>query len=124
MSAGMLKSVIMPILAGILQFILLCGLAAILLGGGTAVTADVIPGLASWATGALHGLNLVGLRRRGFTASQISAVRSAYSDLFVKDGLFAEKLDQLKTERGEDEMVSLLVSFIEATDRIKTCASR
>ena len=85
-----------------------------IIGGGTAVTADVIPfGLASGPRAALHGLNLVGLRRRGFTASQISAVRSAYSDLFVKDGLFAEKLDQLKTERGEDEMVSLLVSFIE-----------
>ena len=85
-----------------------------IIGGGTAVTADVIPfGLASGPRAALHGLNLVGLRRRGFTALQISAVREAYSQLFVQDGLFADKLKQLKEKQGSDEMVSLLISFIE-----------
>ena len=85
-----------------------------IIGGGTAVTADVIPfGLASGPRAALHGLNLVGLRRRGFSAAQISAVRGAYRQLFVQDGLFADKLKQLKAEQGNDEMVSLLISFIE-----------
>ena len=85
-----------------------------MIGGGTAVTSDVIPfGLASGPRAALHGLNLVGLRRRGFTSSQISSVRSAYSDLFVKDGLFSDKLDRLKQEHADDDMVSLLIDFIE-----------
>ena len=85
-----------------------------MIGGMSGVTADVIPfGLASGPRAALHGLNLVGLRRRGFSAAQISAVRGAYRQLFVQDGLFADKLNQLKSEQGSDEMVSLLIRFIE-----------
>ena len=32
---------------------------------------------------------------------------------FLQEGLFADKLKQLKAEQGSDEMVSLLISFIE-----------
>ena len=85
-----------------------------MIGGMTGVLSDVIPfGLASGPRAALHGLNLIGLRRRGFSAAQISAVRGAYRQLFVQDGLFADKLNQLKAEQGSDEMVSLLIRFIE-----------
>ena len=40
-------------------------------------------------------------------------MRGAYRQLFVQDGLFADKLNQLKVEQGSDEMVTLLIRFIE-----------
>lgn len=85
-----------------------------IIGGGTAVTADVIPyGLASGPRGALHGLNLVGLRRRGFEKEALKALKKAYAGLFSSEGLFKENLAKTKAELGEHDMVEKLVQFIE-----------
>ena len=85
-----------------------------IIGGGTAVTADVIPyGLASGPRGALHGLNLVGLRRRGFEKETLKALKKAYAGLFSSEGLFKENLAKIKAELGEHDMVEKLVQFIE-----------
>jgi len=85
-----------------------------IIGGGTAVTADVIPfGLASGPRGSLHGLNVVGLRRRGFSADQLKQLKRAYAAIFNKDGLFRENVARTRAELGSHDMVDELVSFIE-----------
>jgi len=85
-----------------------------IIGGGTAITADVIPyGLASGPRGALHGLNVVGLRRRGFDKQSLAGLKRAYAGIFSKEGLFKENLAKTKTELGHNEMVNILVQFIE-----------
>lgn len=85
-----------------------------IIGGGTAITADVIPyGLASGPRGALHGLNLVGLRRKGFSNGDLSTLKKAYAKIFNKDGLFKDNLAKTKAEFGEHDMVTQLVDFIE-----------
>ncbi len=94
------------------QFVRIGGHAII--GGGTAITADVIPfGLASGPRGALHGLNMIGLRRRGFASDELRYLKKAYAGIFNKDGLFKDNLSKTKAELGRHEMVNQLVSFIE-----------
>lgn len=53
-----------------------------MIGAVTMVTADVIPyGLVQGPRGHLDGLNLIGLKRRGATRSDIAALRSLLGDL-------------------------------------------
>ena len=61
----------------------------------------------------LHGLNLVGLRRRGFEKEALKALKKAYAGLFSSEGLFKENLAETKAELGEHDMVEKLVQFIE-----------
>ena len=85
-----------------------------IIGGGTAITADVIPfGLASGPRGALHGLNVVGLRRRGFEKDSLAHLKKAYANIFTGEGLFKENLAKTKSELGHHDMVDRLVQFIE-----------
>ncbi len=55
------------------------------IGGLAAVTKDVIPFGSVWGNHAhLEGLNLVGLKRRGFTREAINDLRAAYRLLFAE----------------------------------------
>ena len=63
-------------------------------GGGAIVTKDVIPFGSVWGNHAhLEGLNLVGLKRRGFSRETINDLRAAYRLLFADEGTFQERLD-------------------------------
>jgi len=77
--------------AGVHQF---CKIGAhAMLGMNTSLTQDVPPFLIlSGNPAAAHGLNLEGLKRRGFTREQINGIRKAYK-LIYKSGL---TLDQAK----------------------------
>ena len=73
-------NVIIGGLSGIHQFVRI-GRGAII-GAVTMVTNDVIPfGLVQGPRGALDGLNLVGLKRRGVDRSDITALRAAFQAL-------------------------------------------
>lgn len=68
-----------------------------------------------------HGINVEGLRRRGFSADAISALRSAYR-LLYKNGLSLEEaktqLRELADAGGDgDAPVKALVTFINASQR-------
>ena len=94
----------------------------VIVGGGSIIVDDIIPfGAVVGARAMLDGLNIIGLRRRGFTAAQISALRAAYNTLFVVEtGLFSERLESLKTADSED-VVDLLVKFIETKGKRPLC---
>ena len=63
-------------------------------GAGAIVTKDVIPYGSVWGNHAhLEGLNLVGLRRRGFSRDAINELRAAYRLLFAPEGTFQERLE-------------------------------
>ena len=53
------------------------------IGGGAPVTGDVIPFGMVDNHGGLHGLNLVGLKRRGFARETINALREFYRRVFL-----------------------------------------
>ncbi len=81
-------------LSGIHQFVRI-GRGAII-GAVTMVTNDVIPyGLVQADRGKLEGLNLVGLKRRGVSRADITALRAAYQTLAQGEGTFQERATRL-----------------------------
>ena len=103
-------------LSGIHQWVRI-GRGAII-GAVTMVTNDVIPyGLVQAPRGGLDGLNLVGLKRRGVTRSDITALRAAFQMLAQGEGTFQERARRLGDET-ESTYVEEIVAFITGqTDR-------
>ncbi|MBF9039234.1 acyl-ACP--UDP-N-acetylglucosamine O-acyltransferase [Rhodobacterales bacterium LSUCC0246] len=98
-------------LSGIHQFVRI-GRGAII-GAVTMVTNDVIPyGLVQGPRGALDGLNLVGLKRRGVAKEDINALRVAYQALAQGEGAFQERARRLSEEAPNSQYVRDVVDFV------------
>jgi len=83
------------------------------IGGGAIVTKDVIPYGSVWGNHArLEGLNLVGLKRRGFSRELILALRTAYRMMFAEEGTFQERLDDVLENFSDIDQVVEIVRFI------------
>jgi UDP-N-acetylglucosamine acyltransferase len=114
------------------DYVIVGGLAAIhqftrigrhaMVGGLAAVVKDVIPYGSVWGNHAhLEGLNLVGLKRRGFSREAINTLRAAYRLLFADEGTFQERLeDTAETFAGSPE-VSEILDFIRADGNRPLC---
>jgi len=89
-------------------------------GGGAPLTGDVIPYGMVDNHGRLHGLNLVGLKRRGFAREVINELRAAYRELFMGEGHFQERLEGL-TARFPSAETKRIVDFIEAGMKRPLC---
>jgi UDP-N-acetylglucosamine acyltransferase len=107
------------------DFVFIGGLSAIhqftwlgahaMIGGVTGVRSDVIPfGVASGALGRLFGINVVGMRRRKFSAEAVRAVRAAYRQLFFYDGSLAERIAAVEDKYGRDDAVAQIIAFVRA----------
>ena len=97
-------------LSGVHQFVRI-GRGAII-GAVTMVTNDVIPyGLVQADRGRLDGLNLVGLKRKGVSRSDITALRAAFQMLAQGEGAFQERAKRLGDET-DSEYVHHIVDFI------------
>lgn len=84
-------------------------------GGMAGVNHDVIPFGNVWGNHAhLEGLNLVGLKRRGFSREAINALRAAYRMLFAEEGTFQERLDDTAFAYSSWPEVMEIVDFIRA----------
>jgi UDP-N-acetylglucosamine acyltransferase len=88
-------------------------------GGLTGVENDVIPyGLAVGNRAALAGLNIVGLKRRGFSREAIHDLRRAYRALFAPEGTLKERVEDVSAEFARNEQVQLILDFLrEGGDR-------
>jgi UDP-N-acetylglucosamine acyltransferase len=88
-----------------------------MIGGNTRVNSDVPPFfLYSDFNVAAKGLNLVGLRRAGFTHAQIAALKTAYRILY-REGLKLEAaLARIEAE-VPNEQTRHLVEFIRSSER-------
>jgi UDP-N-acetylglucosamine acyltransferase len=92
------------------------------IGGLAAVTKDVIPFGSVWGNHAhLEGLNLVGLRRRGFSREQINQLRVAFRLLFADEGTFQERLADVAETYAASPEVMEIVNFIQADANRPLC---
>jgi UDP-N-acetylglucosamine acyltransferase len=107
------------------DFVIVGGLAAVhqftrvgrhaMIGGLAAVVKDVIPYGSVWGNHAhLEGLNLVGLKRRGFDRETINTLRAAYRLLFADEGTFQERLEDTAQTFAACLQVMEIIDFIRA----------
>ena len=86
-----------------------------MVGGCSAVNQDVVPfAMAVGNRARLRGLNVVGLKRRNFSRVDIQALRTAYRQIFLGTGSFADRLDQVAVAYRDNAVVMELISFITA----------
>ena len=93
-----------------------------MVGGMTGVEHDVIPyGSVTGNRARLQGLNIVGLKRRGFDREQIHELRNAYRLLFAPEGTMAERLEDVAKLFIDNELVMEIVRFIRADSSRAIC---
>jgi UDP-N-acetylglucosamine acyltransferase len=107
------------------DFVFMGGLAAVhqytrigryaFIGGMAGLPKDLIPYGSVWGNHAhLEGLNLVGLKRRGFSRESIKHLREAYRLLFAEEGTFQERLDDVAETFATTPEVMEIIDFIRA----------
>ena len=114
------------------DFAILGGLSAVhqfcrigrhaMIGGMSGVENDVIPyGSVTGNRARLDGLNIVGLRRRGFSRSEVAAMRKAYRLLFAQEGTMAERLEDVAEMYKDNDAVMEIVGFIRSDSSRAIC---
>ncbi len=93
-----------------------------MVGGMSGVENDVIPyGSVMGDRARLGGLNIVGLKRRGFSRSDISALRKAYRLMFAEEGTMSERLEDVVESFSEHEAIMEIVDFIRSDSSRAIC---
>jgi len=86
-----------------------------MIAGVTGLGADVIPfGFAIGQRGELDGLNVIGMRRRGYSRADIHVLRQAYRALFLVRGHFKERVEAVERNFADDPVVAKVIAFIRA----------
>ncbi len=117
------------------DFVILGGLSAIhqfvrigphaMIGGMSGVEQDVIPyGMVMGDRANLSGLNIVGLKRRGFSRDGIHTLRTAYRLLFAQEGTMGERLDDAVDIYGTNDAVMDIVRFMRHESSRALCQPR
>ena len=89
-----------------------------MVGGGGMAAQDVPPfTIAQGDRARLFGLNIVGLRRNGFSLDVVNALKGAYRELFHQGLPLRIALEQVREVYAEVPEVSELVVFIENSTR-------
>jgi UDP-N-acetylglucosamine acyltransferase len=96
-----------------------------MIGGMSGVESDVIPfGTVMGDRAHLVGLNLVGLKRRGFEREAMHDLQKAYRMLFGDEGTFQERIADVREEFGGNALVGEVLSFIVADSDRALCHPR
>jgi len=93
-------------------------------GGLAPVTKDVIPYALVGNDAGLEGINLVGLKRRGFSRDVINDLRAAYQMLFAEEGTFQERVEDVARVFCSSAEVMEIVDFIRADASRPLCFPR
>ena len=90
----------------------------VMIQGGSKITKEVPPYvIAAREPVAYCGLNLVGLRRRGFTNEQIDTIHQAYRYIYQSGLNTSMAIERIKEEMPSSPEVDYIVSFVEGAKR-------
>jgi UDP-N-acetylglucosamine acyltransferase len=102
-------------MAGLHQFVRVGKLAMV--GAGSMVPLDIAPFcMASGDRAKLNGLNLLGLRRRGFSTEAVASLKKAYRDIFSTQQPVASLLAGM-SQQPQSEPVKELIEFLQKSPR-------
>lgn len=88
----------------------------VMVGGGTRTSQDIPPFVtAAREPVAMCGLNLVGLRRRGFSTEQISVIQEVYRMLYDKSIVMNDRLKLVESSYPDNPHVKYIVESVRAS---------
>ncbi len=88
------------------------------IGMGSLINADVLPFvMVAGQYAKPRGINSEGLKRRGFSAERIAAIKRAYRALFVSGQPLADARARLAAQSAEDADVRQMLEFIDRSER-------
>ncbi|MEO7478395.1 MAG: acyl-ACP--UDP-N-acetylglucosamine O-acyltransferase [Lysobacteraceae bacterium] len=88
------------------------------IGMGSLINGDVLPFvMVAGQYAKPRGINSEGLKRRGYSAERIAAIKRAYRALFVSGQPFADAREQIATQAAEDADVKQMLEFIDRSTR-------
>jgi len=88
------------------------------IGMGSLINADVLPFvMVAGQYAKPRGINSEGLKRRGFPAGRIAAIKRAYRALFVSGKPLADVREQLAAQSAADDDVRHMLEFIDRSGR-------
>jgi UDP-N-acetylglucosamine acyltransferase len=94
-------------------------------GGLTGVNAEIIPfAIAVGDRAELAGLNIVGLKRRGFTRPDIHALRRAYREIFIGAGTLEERVEDAAVRFADVPPVMTIIDFVRKGGKRALCLPR
>jgi UDP-N-acetylglucosamine acyltransferase len=109
--------------SGVHQFVRIGAYAFV--GSHSKVAADVVPfAMADGTPAALGSVNIVGLRRRGFSNDDIHALRSALRELFGSKRSMREQVAIVAEAYSQDPHVAALLSFVTDGNGANFCVPR
>ena len=89
-----------------------------MVGGASAVDKDIPPYTRAAKNHVLlYGLNLVGLRRRGFSSEQIKILKEAYRILFRKSATIQEGIKEVEEKLPSTPEIQNLIEFVKTSKR-------
>ncbi len=89
-----------------------------MVGGGIKLTKDVMPyTMVSDNPARLGGLNIVGLKRRGFSGEKIALLKKAYSIFFREKKTVKEAIKEIKGRLEQAEEIKNFIDFAESSKR-------
>lgn len=104
--------------AGVLmhQFCRVGSLAMV--GGGTRFSQNIPPYTTCAREPAAYcGLNVIGLRRHGFSSEKIELIHNAYRLIYQSNLQLKEALERIRQELPQTEEISYIVDFIESSKK-------
>ena len=94
-----------------------------MIGGLSGIDSDVIPyGTVLGNRAYLSGLNIIGLKRRGFSKDIIQDLRKAYGLLFSsQEGTFSDRVKEVSEEFLNNEPIQEIVQFLKSEKSRSIC---
>ena len=87
-------------------------------GGGSRLAQDAVPyTIVAGNPCKAYGINVTGLRRRGFEKETITALRQAYRTLFQSELNIGAALERLESEQPGTGEVREMIEFVRASER-------
>ena len=88
------------------------------IGGYSVVVQDALPWVTTVGNRATsHGINLIGMKRAGYSKDTIEAVKRCYMTLFRSKLLLEEAMARVEKEQGEIPEVAYFLEFVRTSKR-------
>ncbi len=110
-------------LSAVLQFVRIGQYSMV--GGMSALSKDLIPfGLAANDRAFLEGINLVGMKRRGFDSQEMLDTIKAIDEIFIGEGIFTDRIEIVLKQYNGNPIVGQIITFIKQDTTRAFCQPR